>query len=216
MQICSRPTRISLQRHAAAGRALVLGSLLAAVLGWSREAAADTLVIKRPGYHPRYSFEAEPHLLVGFIDPPGAANGNGIGAGFRGTIPVVQNGFVPSINNSVGIGFGIDFVHYGSGSYRNVVCDSAGRCVQVERGNSVNSIWIPVVMQWNFFLSRNWSVFGEPGLSLRFESNEGADRGLHVEPFHLYLGGRYHFSDNVTLTMRVGYPTFSIGVSFLL
>jgi hypothetical protein len=215
MQLCTRSSRISLQSKAAA-RGAFLGAFLAAFLGWSRHAAADTMIIKRPGYHPRYSFEAEPHLLVGLIDPPGAANGNGIGFGFRGTIPLVSNGFIPSINNNVGIGFGVDVVHYGYGSDRCVAFDAGGRCVRLDNRNAVNDIWMPVVMQWNFFLSRNWSVFGEPGIALRFESNDGPDRGLHVEPFQLYLGGRFHFSDSVTLTMRIGYPTFSVGVSFLL
>src|SRR4051812_49362509 len=81
---------------------------LLAVSFWQTDARADTLVIKNPGDHPRYAFEAEPHLVLGFIDPPGYANGTGFGVGFRGSIPLVRNGFVPSINNSVAIGFGID------------------------------------------------------------------------------------------------------------
>jgi hypothetical protein len=28
-------------------------------------------------------------------------------------------------------------------------------------------------------------------------------------------GGRFHFNDSLALTMRVGYPSFSLGVSFL-
>jgi hypothetical protein len=31
----------------------------------------------------------------------------------------------------------------------------------------------------------------------------------------LYVGGRYHFSESVALTMRLGFPTVSVGVSFL-
>jgi hypothetical protein len=216
MQICSRPTRIRLQWGARTARLLVLGSLVAAAFGWSKSASADTMVIKRPGYHPRYGFEAEPHLLLGVIDPPGPANGNGIGFGFRGTIPLLNNGFIPTINNSVGIGFGIDFVHYGYGTDRCVAFNATGHCARYDGETNINDVWFPVVMQWNFFLSRNWSVFGEPGLALRYESNDGPNRGLKVEPFQLYVGGRYHFSDNVTLTIRLGYPTFSVGVSFLL
>ena len=26
-------------------------------------------------------------------------------------------------------------------------------------------------MQWNFYLSRQWSVFGEPGLTLRYTAD---------------------------------------------
>jgi hypothetical protein len=29
------------------------------------------------------------------------------------------------------------------------------------------------------------------------------------------LGGRYQFNDRIALTLRVGYPTFSLGTSFL-
>src|SRR5215831_3409063 len=94
-----------------------LAALLASSLGWlTASARADTLTIKTPGDHPRYTFEAEPHLLLGFIDPPGLAHGTGIGVGGRGTVIVVKNGFVPSINNSIGVGFGLDWVHYGRGA----------------------------------------------------------------------------------------------------
>jgi hypothetical protein len=183
---------------------------------WSRGAQADTLVIRQPGAHPRYAFEAEPHLLLAVIDPPGFGHGTGYGVGFRGTIPLVSNGFVPTINNSVGIGFGFDFVHYELGSSYCVGRNLRDECVRFNNELAVDNIWLPVVMQWNFWLSRNWSVFGEPGLALRFETNEGGDEHLHVEPFHLYLGGRFHFADTIALTMRIGYPTFSVGVSFLL
>jgi hypothetical protein len=197
-------------------RLLSLASALPALLAasaWHGVAHADTLVIKNPGDHPRYVFEAEPHVVLGFIEPPGYASGTGFGLGFRGSIPLVRNGFVPSINNSVAIGFGFDFVHYGRGDY----C-ADGRplptCDRV-RSNSFNELYFPVVLQWNFFLSRNWSVFGEPGVALNYHAWDGP-RALDVDPFIFFLGGRYHFSDKVTLTMRIGYPAFSVGCSFLL
>jgi hypothetical protein len=30
------------------------------------------------------------------------------------------------------------------------------------------------------------------------------------------VGGRYHFNDRISLTMRIGYPSFAIGISFFL
>lgn len=171
-----------------------------AVVFAARSASADTLIIKHPGDHPRYVFEAEPHVILGFINPPGPGDGSGFGLGFRGTIPLLHNGFVSTINNNIGIGFGLDWVHY-SHSF-------------IDRGNryDVNYAYLPVVMQWNFFLSRQWSVFGEPGVAFHFV-NHGDNR---FDPFVFFAGGRWHFSDRITLTMRVGYPTFSVGVSFLL
>ncbi|MFO0673506.1 MAG: hypothetical protein U0235_28470 [Polyangiaceae bacterium] len=67
------------------------------------------------------------------------------GVGFRGTFTLVQQGFVPSINNSVGLGVGADFF--------------------VPRKGDL-AIVLPAVMQWNFWLSTHWAVFGEPGVAL--------------------------------------------------
>jgi hypothetical protein len=191
----------------------LLALLSVCAISFTTRARADTLIIKNAGDHPRYSFEAEPHLLLGLIDPPGPADGTGLGLGFRGTFVLVEDGFVSTINNSVGIGFGADWVRYGGG--RQVCVTDAGpsRVTVCTNSASVSEVWLPVVMQWNFFLSRQWSVFGEPGLALRYQSVPGA-HNLSVDP-QFYAGGRFHFSDQTTLTLRLGYPTFSVGVSFL-
>src|SRR6185503_6138892 len=103
-------------------------------------ARAEESIIKRPGDHPHYAFEAEPHGLVGFAGPFKDKGKGHLGAGFRGTIVIVNNGFIRSINNSVGITFGAD-LFFGE-----------------------ETLFVPVAMQWNFWLSTHWSVFGEPGL----------------------------------------------------
>jgi hypothetical protein len=177
----------------------VLAVLLAA------PARADD-TIKHPGDHPAYAFEVEPHVLLGWDDVY-AAGGFGVGARFA--IPILDNGFVPTINNSVAIGFGLDLLHYDS-------CWHAGDC-------SANYIQIPVVLQWNFYVASHWSVFGEPGIiifhgffddcSVDGRDCPGRPRQTSVEPA-LYVGGRYYFNDRVTLTMRVGFPSISVGVSF--
>jgi hypothetical protein len=91
--------------------------------------------------------------------------------------------FVSSINNTVGIGFGADW--------------------------ATKHFRLPIVMQWNFWLSRNWSVFGEPGGVIDLGDK------TRVHPA-FFAGGRFHFTDRITLTMRVGHPLASVGVSFLL
>jgi hypothetical protein len=203
-----------MKRARLAARGLGLAAL--ALFGWmSRsEARADTLIIELPGDHPRYAVEAEPHLLLGLIEPPGYAQGTGIGLGARATIPIVYQGFVSSINNSVAIGFGIDFARYGRGDFCRGF-DPDGDCNDYRRRDSFSELWFPVVLQWNFFLSRNWSVFGEPGFALNYHSWD-APTSLELEPLIFFAGGRYHFADRITLTMRLGYPAFSVGVSFLL
>jgi hypothetical protein len=170
--------------------------------------------IKVPGQRPAYAFELEPHLLLTPFSAPDGPTGDGYGLGVRGTIEVAPDGFIPKLNDSVGIGFGLDWIHYdgqgGRGYCRQFEYTAQGVPVCVETSaHSSNYIYIPVVMQWNFWLHRQWSVFGEPGLAL---SHRTGDFG--VVPVFM-AGGRFHFNDSVALTMRLGYPSFSLGVSFL-
>jgi len=188
---------------------LAAAAVVAATLCTESGARADD-TIKRPGDHPDYSVEIEPHGVFGWSDFYG---GNGFGVGGRFSIPVVQNGFVPKLNNSVAVSFGLDFLHYSGCAYNvnNIGCGA-------------NYLFFPVALQWNFFVAQQWSVFGEPGLfiyhgfydtdvcnGIRFCNTPTA---TGVNPA-FYAGGRYHFNEHVALTMRIGYPTISIGVSFM-
>ncbi len=193
---------------------LSLFAASAVSLAAARSEAQST--IRQPGARTQYRFEAEPHVLLGLFDPPGFASGEGFGLGFRGTVEVARNAFISSINNSVGVSFGLDWLRYAHGEYPRLCArwtvDPAGTrvCTEVDDEHGRNYVYLPVAMQWNFWLSRQWSVFGEPGFIPYFHGDQ-----LSFEPA-FYAGGRFHFVDRVTLTMRVGYPTFSLGVSFLL
>ena len=195
---------------------------LLAVAAFSVLAAVSTTadaqsIIKNPGDHPDYKVEIEPHLDFGWANR-GYASG-AFGAGARFSIPIVQNGFISTINNSVAISFGLDYLRYNGCYYRGF--NNNFDC-------SAGFINIPVAMQWNFWLTPRWSVFGEPGLYIYhgfFEDICGNDprfKGACYAPsttgvdFLFAAGGRFHFNDSVALTLRVGYPTLSFGVSFLL
>ncbi len=159
-------------------RRLVSFAVGSAILVLGPMAWADESVIKLPGVHPDYVLEAEPRLLVEPFEQFAP------GVGFRATVELVDNGFVQTINNTVGLSFGLDWTH--------------------------RHMTVPVVMQWNFWLSRNWSVLGEPGGVLVFDDD-------HIRPHPaFYVGGRYHFSDTIALTLRAGHPISSIGLSFFL
>jgi len=204
--------------------AFVLGLALAA--GLTRPAAAQS-TIKQYGARPSYGVELEPHLNIGWIDPPGLGTGEGLGVGARGTFEIVHHGFIPSLNNSVGIGVGLDWIHYvGDGTGPRGTCTQftpgpAGTniCTQVAGSGHDNTdyLWIPVVLQWNFWLARRWSAFGEVGAAIRVD--DMSDFGF--SPFLTWVGGRYHITDNTTLTLRLGIPFvitpyITFGVSFLL
>ena len=120
-------------------------------------AQAET-IITQPNSHPGYSVELEPHLLLAwgfrlnrhdFLPTNQRLDGPfGVGPGLRVSIPLMQNGFVSSINNNVAIGFGADFAYY----------DNA----------SAGVLWVPVVLPWNFYITKVITVFGEPGVALRY------------------------------------------------
>ncbi|HEY4015722.1 MAG TPA: hypothetical protein VGM06_20420 [Polyangiaceae bacterium] len=185
-------------------RALAVVVAASALLASETAHADDT--IRRPGDHPSYAVEVEPHAVFGWggIYAPG-----GFGLGARFSIPIVSNGFVPTINNSVGVTFGLDWVHYGQ-------CWYAGNC-------TADYFDVPIAMQWNFFVARRFSVFGEPGAVIYFGSFPGCPLQSNLCPSRpptvgvepaLFIGGRYHLNDQVALTVRLGFPAFSFGVSF--
>jgi len=166
-----------------------------------RNAFAESIV-KQPGNHPKYTIEFEPHLLLGWAnidsnDPfphkIDFGNNAGFGPGLRLSVPLVDNGFIKTINNNVALGFGVDWAHYG--------------------GPGSDVLWFPVVMQWNFFITDVITVFGEPGGAFRHVSSHGRSE-LHVDGV-LQAGAKFMFSRYVGLTLRAGYPYFSAGVSLL-
>lgn len=197
-------------------RALTSSIVIAALAGISSTASAES-IIKNPGDHPDYKVELEPHGVLGWGH---LYHGQGLGVGLRVTIPIVQNGFIKSINNSVGISFGADWIRYSDCYYHDK---------NVGYGCGASYFTLPVTMQWNFWLTPKWSVFGEPGLYIYHgiydddycnvpKGDKGRFCGYPTRTgvdVAFYAGARFHFNETVALTMRLGYPSSSVGVSFL-
>ena len=170
------------------------------VIGTARDASAQT--IKTPSGHPDYRVEIEPHFTLAlfrsglFVKWKGDRKKEffgtpGVGGGFRASIEVADPAFIKDLNNTVGITFGMDVTS----------CD-------VCQNDAV--LYFPLALQWNFFFSKEWNAFGELGPMIR------ADLGDQVVPdLYLQAGGRYLFNDTIGLTLRIGYPFISFGVSFL-
>ena len=200
-------------------RFVLLAGLSASLLA-AAPARAES-IIKQPGQHPHYSVEAEPHLLFGWAEPPGVdvPGDSAYGIGARFSVPILD-GLVHSINDSAAIGFGGDFLHYYEGRRYAGRCTRwesapAGTSVCVETnadGGYANMLMFPVVFQWNFWLTDVISVFGEPGLALTWDKNQGLD----FSPLVIWGGARFQVADSVAITLRLGMPTVSAGASFLL
>jgi hypothetical protein len=197
------------RRTAVPALAVVFAVAAALAVALPARAARADETIRIPGAHPDYHFEIEPHLTFGDYDTYASA---GYGVGVRFGIPIVRNGFVPQINNSVAINFGLDLVHYDACYFDNVGCGA-------------NYLLFPVALQWNFFFTHKWSAFGEGGLFLyKGWVSDDLCHGLGAvgcsEPSDFgalpmfAVGGRYHLTDDVSLVLRVGYPTITFGVSF--
>lgn len=131
--------------------------------------------------------------------------GRSVAVGGRYAIPIVQNGFVPSINNAVYITFGADLY---TAVYRAPNGD-------FYRGAGLG---IPLTLAWNFYFTDEWSAFGEAGINGYI--GEGFFRGYGFEPGAAWIataaGGRYHMNEKMALILRVGFPYSSFGVEFTL
>ena len=176
--------------------------------------------IRSPNRHPHYHVELEPHLVLQWTNQP-FWNDDGVGLGVRASIPVIDNGPVPSINNSFAIGFGLDWAHFdGCGPWN-------GAC-------SADSFMLPLVVQWNFYFTEWFSLFPELGLviehaRLGWDGNvpqncarvngvnvcRGNASHTYVE-LALWLGARFAVSQSVAFTLRLGTPSILLGASFML
>jgi hypothetical protein len=191
------------------------------LLGFPATARAQS-IIRQPGNHPDYSFEIEPHLALQWADR--IWDSDGFGPGVRFNIPFMHNGPIKTINNNMGITFGLDITFGGAGY----------NCYPIDRRYpgadcSVTEFWLPVAMQWNFFLTKVISVFGEPGFAIAHRrwsypwlcnGVNGAVCDVHytdttLEPV-LWGGGRFMFSDTIGATVRIGFPMITAGVNILL
>jgi hypothetical protein len=197
---------------------LSLAAGLAAVV-WLWPGSADAQ-IKRPGAHPKYDVEIEPHLFLQWAQEP--VWDEGVGFGLRASIPVIDNGPIPKLNNTFAISFGMDVAFF----------DDCGRRYWRDYDywgdNCDAQDWqFPVAGQWNFFFTDIVSVAAEVGLSISHErvsweyecgggricEADDSDTDLEVVAWG---GGRFMFGDTVGLFARIGTPYISIGATFLI
>jgi hypothetical protein len=184
--------------------------------------------IKSPGAHPAYAVELEPHVIVQWANEPYWSD-EGFGLGLRATIPFLDNGPVRTINNNMGIGFGLDVAFFDD-------CDDEwywrywDRSVLPSGWDCSAQDWmLPVVVQWNFFFTPVVSVAAEAGLNISYERIsaegpcswepdgwcEGDDSDVDLEPL-FWGGGRFLFGNTVGLMVRLGTPYISLGMSILI
>jgi hypothetical protein len=186
--------------------AMATGMVALAIPALASEARADGEVTMQTLPEPTaYPWEIEPHLTFG----PGNVYGNaGYGAGLRVGFPFAE-GHLGRLPQNLAFNFGGDLIHYDN-------CYFGNYC-------GANYLLVPAAAQWNVAIARPVTLFLEAGVFLYkgwFSGCAPGDVGCSPPSDFgllptLAFGGRIHLSENVALTMRLGYPTTTLGVSFM-
>jgi hypothetical protein len=184
---------------------IVLAAALVATLAFSSLAAAqhDGVSIKRPFGGAR---DTELNLHAG-VSPFGV----GPGVGARVAIPIVDNGFVSSINNAIYITIGGDLLFE----------RCWGGCGRRDDNYGV-AFAIPLTGRWQFNFTPRWSAYGEVGPSIYVHSHwfgRGKFPGVGHAPGHWIagaVGGKWHFAPRTSLTLSLGAPYSHVGIDILL
>lgn len=152
-----------------------------------------------------YPVEIEGHFAFG---PDNVYGSSGLGGGLRLSVPLVAAGG-PRVSDNLAITFGADVLHYDN-------CYFGNRC-------DASYLMVPAAAQFNLFLGRHFSLLAEGGAFFYrgyFDECRPGDvgcvapRDVGVLP-DLALGARVHLGPYVALVGRVGYPTATLGISFL-
>ena len=158
--------------------------------------AEEQSIIKEDDQHPDYVAELDVHGVFAAGPTIGRYDVIGFGPGVQASFRLFNHGFLPNINDNVAIGVGAALVFDANyGAVRLVT---------------------PLVLQWNFWLTTHWSVFGEPGVAIGFPmSTPRGNEPLYLSP-SFDVGARYNFNDHVALVIRLGFPVSTVGVSFFM
>jgi hypothetical protein len=182
--------------------------------------AREPVARAAPYSYVRYGVELEPHLVWQWNDDP-FRDDDGVGLGFRASIPVLERGPIPRFNNNLAVSFGLDWAHFSD-------------CGPSEGGCGANDFWLPIVLQWNFFVTDWLSLFPEFGLAIQhsrwdWDGYPPDDcrrvRGVDVCRRHssetdvrpvVWFGARFNLTSRLSLVMRVGTPSLLFGLSWRL
>lgn len=139
--------------------------------------------------------------------------GFGFAGGARFGIPIVENGFIPTLDNAVYLNFGGDF--YFVDDRRCRIIRGGAAC---EVGGYGVAVGFPVALHWEFYFSDTWSAFAELGFQVYLPPSLFRDGYVdyydHVGAWVIAaVGGSLHLGDVVALTLRVGNPYVSFGIT---
>lgn len=131
--------------------------------------------------------------------------GNGIGGAVRYTLPLMHDGFVDTLNDSVELEFGGD-IWFGSYSFGTL-------------GYGYTGLAIPVEGRWSFHLNPKFSLYAKVSVGYYFNfftSNIEGVQGLNTGGVFVNggAGGLYALSDSLWLRGELGATGAKLGIGF--
>jgi len=177
----------------------VLAVLAVPALGVAQEEPDTISMIRDTGVHRR---PVDVSLLAG---APGFGLA-GYGGGLRVALPLLDDGFLPRLNEAFFFETGVEYVHW------------------TLTAGDFDSITVPLHARWNFYLDKDWTVFVSAGFELSWFLSEGifsAPNG--VAWFNMVQGGvlvfgagggvLYNFSEAVSLRVDATLSLLAIGLT---
>ncbi len=183
-------------------RKLMLVILLSCITigGFTNHANAENAFKKADGLLDN-SPKNRQHMISAFAFIPWWY-GLGFGVAGRYAIPIVHNGFIPRLNDSVELEFGAD-VYYSrwlDWNYYGFV--------------------FPVEGRWTFHLTPKFSAYGKASLGLRFSylsySKYHDDLDLSAIHWGLSSGILYQFNESMAFRAELGVSGLMAGIGFSL
>ncbi len=171
-------------------------------------AASDTpteTTWRQPGALLDRSPQRRPHMFSFFLGFPYGYYGyvyGGVpfGLGVRYMIPLIHDGFVPSLNDSFNIEFGADFGGIATRVFYPIIS-------------------IPVEVMWRLHFTSRFSGYVKVGAALEFNvvsycTTAYPCRTLVSANVIANVGLIYRFTDTVSFRAEAGYPWLKVGLGF--
>ena len=130
--------------------------------------------------------------------------GFGLGLALRYTLPIVPDGFISKLNDSLEVEMGADFSYawysyFGSGySYLTLVIPAAEA-------------------RWSFHFTKRWEAYAKAGIGFQwrnYDSPYGRRGALDWVYINVGVGGLMHINDTFAIRAEIGYGGLRVGMGF--
>jgi hypothetical protein len=176
---------------------------VALVLAIGVAAAPSSAAAQERGSLRDSSPKDRPMLLSFFTGIPYgyyAAYGFPFSIGGRFLLPIVPNGFLPSVNDEFALEFGMDF--------NFTFLDS-----DVYRDSLAVSIGVPAEALWDFHFSQMFDAYAKLGFVIGGDFSRHTHDGFWASPISV-VGMRLWFANAICFRAEVGYPWIKAGLGF--